>query len=188
MSQFTCEAIFVIRSLQGRRPPASRRSAGFTYVGLLIAVVILGLALSAVGTLWRTEAQRERERELLYIGRDFRNALASYYKSTAGGGHQYPQEIADLLEDKRFPETRHHLRSFHSDPMTGAPDWTILRTDLLGITGIASSSKDAPIKKSGFVGDEAPFADATCYCDWQFTYVERKFRRRSAGTAPPQPD
>ena len=56
-----------------------RSDAGFTYIGLLIAVVIIGIALSAVGTIWRTQAQREREQQLLFIGRDFQRAIASYY-------------------------------------------------------------------------------------------------------------
>src|ERR1700680_2086784 len=82
-------------------------SAGFTYIGLLVAVVILGIGLSAVGTVWRTQAQREREQELLFIGGAYRAAIASYY---AAGAHQFPQNLSDLLEDKRFPEPRHHLR------------------------------------------------------------------------------
>jgi len=155
------------------------RAAGFTYIGLLIAVVVLGLALSAVGTVWRTQGQREREQELLFIGRDFRNAIASYYNAAAAGAHQYPQEIDDLLEDKRGPEPRHHLRRYYADPMTGAQDWTIVRVAALGITGIASSAKGEPIKKAGFESGETAFADATCYCDWQFLFLPRVALRRA---------
>jgi type II secretory pathway pseudopilin PulG len=153
--------------------------AGFTYVGLLIAIVILGVGLSAVGVVWRTQGQREREQELLFIGRDFKRALASYYMDTGNGGHQYPQEIADLLEDKRGTEIHHHLRRFYADPMTGAQDWNLIRVDMLGITGIASSSQSAPIKKSGFPKDESEFEDATCYCDWKFLYKPRIAGRRA---------
>jgi type II secretory pathway pseudopilin PulG len=156
-------------------------SAGFTYIGLLIAVVILGIGLSAVGTVWRTQAQREREQELLFIGREFRAAIAAYY---AAGMHQYPQDISDLLEDKRWPEPRHFLRKLYVDPMTGAQDWTILHTDMLGIVGIASSSIAEPIKKKEFGKDEDGFADATCYCDWKFTFVARTLRRRATNVPP----
>ena len=161
--------------------------AGFTYVGLLIAVVILGVSLSAVGTVWRTQAQREREQELLFIGREFQAAIAAYYRSNAGGLRQFPQDINDLLEDKRWPEPKHHLRRLYADPMTGAQDWTILRIDTLGITGVASSSKALPLKKAGFPVDEEAFKDATCYCDWKFEYVPRSVRRRVA-TVPPAAD
>jgi type II secretory pathway pseudopilin PulG len=170
------------RPARGARGPAG--AAGFTYIGLLIAVVILGISLSAVGTVWRTQAQREREQELLFIGREFRTAIAAYYRA---GGHQFPQDISDLLEDKRWPEPRHFLRRLYVDPMTGSQDWTVLRTDMLGITGIASSSSAEPLKKKGFPLDEAAFEDATCYCDWKFVYVPRNLRRR-ANTAQPSAD
>ena len=165
---------------------ASHRAnaGGFTYIGLLIAVVILGLALSEVGTVWRTQAQREREQELLFIGREFRAAVASYYKS---GAHQYPQSLDDLLEDKRGSEPRHHLRRLHADPMTGSQDWTVIRADMIGITGIASSSQAEPVNKQGFDPDEESFKDATCYRDWQFLYTPRIARRR-AGAAQPSAD
>jgi type II secretory pathway pseudopilin PulG len=159
------------------------RAAGFTYVGLLIAVVIMGIALSAVGVVWRTQAQREREQQLLFIGRDFERALASYYKT----GRQFPQEIDDLLDDKRAPLPAHHLRRLYNDPMTGAQDWSIIREGAMGITGIASISKDAPIKKDGFNKDEDAFKDAAGYGDWQFVYQPR-VRSRRAGAVPQAAD
>jgi type II secretory pathway pseudopilin PulG len=153
-------------------------AAGFTYIGLLIAVVVLGVALSAVGVVWRTHAQREREQELLFIGRQFESAVASYYGSTGGGIRQYPKDINDLLEDKRWPEPKHHLRKLYTDPMTGAQDWTILGIEGFGITGIASSSQAVPLKQTGFPADEEAFKDAQCYCDWRFEYIPRNVRRR----------
>jgi type II secretory pathway pseudopilin PulG len=162
------------------RTKAFTKAAGFTYIGLLVAIAIMGVGLSAVGVVWRTQAQREREQELLFIGRDFERAIASYYRA----GRAYPQEIADLLEDKRGPQPAHHLRRYYNDPMTRAQDWSIIREGMLGITGIASSSKDAPIKKDGFNKDEDAFKDATSYGDWQFVYKPRLRLRRAAGAAP----
>jgi type II secretory pathway pseudopilin PulG len=167
------------------RSSTAAGAAGFTYIGLLVAVVILGIGLSAVGTVWRTQAQREREQELLFIGGEYRAAIASYY---AAGAHQFPQDLGDLLDDKRFPEPRHHLRRLYLDPMTGAADWTILRSDMFGITGIASSSNAEPLKKKGFPVDGKTFEDATCYCDWKFAYVPRISLRRRNTTALPSAD
>jgi type II secretory pathway pseudopilin PulG len=181
--------------MQRRRPGATdpARDAGFTYVGLLIAVAILGLGLSVVGTVWHTQAQREREQELLSVGREFRAAIAAYYRS---GGHQFPQDINDLLEDKRGPEPRHYLRRLYADPITGNANWTLLRGDSLGISafagitgiiGIASSSQAEPLKKKGFPVEEVTFEDAACYCDWKFVYVPRILLRR-ANLVPPAAD
>jgi type II secretory pathway pseudopilin PulG len=158
------------------RGGAPRSSAGFSYIGLLIAVAILGIALSAVGTVWRTAAQRDHEQELLDFGHEFEAAIDSYYRT----GGQYPQTVDDLIEDKRWPEPHHHLRRLRVDPMTGTADWTILRIDGLGITGIASTSDVEPIKKSGFAPDEETFRDAKTYSDWQFVYSPRTLRHRAA--------
>jgi type II secretory pathway pseudopilin PulG len=152
-----------------------RASAGFTYIGLLLAVVLLGLALSAVGTVWRTTAQREREKELLFIGHEFQAAIAAYYEA---GGRQFPQDLGDLLQDKRWPEPRHFLRRLYADPMTRNTDWTLIRNDSLGITGVASSSTAVPIKKSGFRPENEAFADAETYQDWKFVYIPGIGRRR----------
>jgi type II secretory pathway pseudopilin PulG len=159
----------------------------------LIAVVILGVALSAVGTVWRAQVQREREQELLYIGRDFRAAIAAYSSANSGAGRQFPQDVNDLLEDKRWPEPRHYLRRLYADPMTGAQDWTIIQADSLGIAGlsgivgIASSSNAVPIKKDGFLTGEETFKDAAGYSDWKFVYVPRIPRHRH-NPVPPAAD
>jgi hypothetical protein len=68
--------------------------------------------------------------------------------------------------------------------MTGAQDWTLIRNDLVGITGIASSSQAAPIKKDGFRPDEESFKDAVSYADWKFNFVGRNIRRRATQTPP----
>ena len=164
------------RTLQLSKP---RASAGFTYVGLLLAVVLLGLALSAVGSVWHTMAQREREKELLFIGHEFKAAIAAYYQA----GRQFSQELNDLVEDKRWPDPRHFLRRLYADPMTGRADWTEIRTESVGITGVASSSSAVPIKKSGFLPDEEAFADAETYQDWKFVYIP-SFGRRKLGAIP----
>lgn len=166
------------------------RAAGFTYIGLLIAVAILGIGLAAVGTVWHTQAQREREQELLFIGREFRTAIAAYYRA----GRQYPQDLNDLVEDGRWPEPRHFLRRMYADPMTGQADWAVLRGDAVGlpgvsgIVGVASSSAGEPLKKAGFPAEEDSFKDATCYCSWQFVQVPRNALRHRATTVPPAAD
>ena len=164
--------------------PAHRpgQAAGFTYVGLLIAIVILGFGLAEVGIIWRTQAQREREQELLAIGHEFTRAITSYYSS---GPHQFPLAIADLLDDKRFAEPKHHLRKLYVDPMTGKADWTIISAPLQGISGVASSSQLEPIKKAGFDVDEDAFKDAATYSDWRFIFLPRIRLRHSGPVTPP---
>src|SRR4249919_429740 len=100
-----------LRVLRGRcaagsaRRPA--REAGFTYLGVLFVVVAFGLGLASVALVWRTAVQREREAELLFVGKQYRQAIASYY---ASGQREFPARLEDLLLDPRFPDVKRHLR------------------------------------------------------------------------------
>lgn len=153
-----------------RARPAAER--GFTYLGLLAAIAILGLLLTIVGRVWQVTEQREREAQLLWIGHTYRLAIASYFTS----GQGYPLKLQDLVQDDRFPEPKRHLRRLYPDPMTGKPDWTLIMTpDQSAIQGIASSSKSSPIKRDRFDTLDASFKDAKCYCDWKFEFIPRRW-------------
>lgn len=147
--------------------------AGFTYVGLLIAVVVLGATLAASGEIWRTAAKREREQELLFAGREFRNALASYYGTTPAGQPRYPRALEDLLDDRRGPVARRHLRRIYPDPMTGKADWAIVDAPGGGIAGVHSRSEAKPLKSAGFAAPEAKFEGAETYSGWKFVFEPR---------------
>ena len=158
------------------RSAGSRHEGGFTYIGLLIAVAILGIMLSAAGTLWSVAAQREKEAELLFIGHQFRSAIGRYY---AAGGFRFPRELHDLLDDDRSAVPRHYLRKIYRDPMTGESDWDIIRAPDGGVMGVASKSQAKTMKRANFDLADFGFNDKECYCDWQFIYEPRRVRTRS---------
>jgi type II secretory pathway pseudopilin PulG len=159
-----------------RGADVTRLQAGFTYLGILLAVAILGVMLAAAGTLWSTAAQRDREAELLFVGEAYRAAIESYYRNGSGAG-QLPRELQDLVEDRRSLVLRRHLRRLYFDPMTGGVDWDVVRTADGGILGVRSSSRGVPLKKANFSVGEQDFADAQCYCDWQFVFNTARARR-----------
>lgn len=144
------------------------RQRGFTYMGLLLFIAMSGIALSVIGPVWHAEAQREREKELLFVGGQLAQAIASYHLHTPGGVKQYPASLEDLLQDKRFPTMRRHLRKLYRDPMTGSADWGLIR-EQGRITGVYSLSKTKPIKQEGFADNMAAFAGAGSYEKWRFT-------------------
>jgi len=170
------------------RAPASKQQ-GFTYLGLLFAVVIMGLMLTVVARVWRTTVQREREAQLLWVGHAYRMAISSYFAL----GHAYPATLQDLVTDERFPVPKHHLRRLYPDPLTGRADWTLLLTpSQSGIQGVASGSQEAPIKRGGFELVDAAFNDSECYCLWKFIYVPRRWAGGATvpgipGAPPPGP-
>ncbi|OGS97060.1 MAG: hypothetical protein A3K04_10935 [Gallionellales bacterium RBG_16_56_9] len=158
------------------------RQCGFTYIGLLLFIAIGGIALAAIGPVWHTEMQREREKELLFAGEQYAQAIGSYYESTPGGVRQYPASLQDLLHDRRFPGIKRHLRKLYLDPMTGGDEWGLIK-EQGAIVGVHSLSQARPLKQAGFAGQFAGFADADRYQGWRFIY-SRDSVTKVAGDLP----
>lgn len=146
---------------------APRRQAGFTLLGLLFLVAGLGVALAAVGTAWETAARREKEAELLFVGDQYRRALESYYRATPGQVKRFPSSLADLVKDKRFPQTVRHLRRVYHDPMTSGDLWGEVREGD-EIVGIHSLAEGAPLKQAGFPKVYEDFEGKENYRQWVF--------------------
>ena len=150
------------------KPPA--RQGGLTYLALLFFVAASGAALAATGTFWSHERQRDKEQELLWIGNQFREAIALYYHRTPGAAKRYPDKLEDLLEDKRYLSTQRYLRKIFHDPMTGKPEWGLVAAAGGGIMGVYSLSDLAPIKTDNFPSPLQTFKRAFRYADWLFVF------------------
>jgi type II secretory pathway pseudopilin PulG len=148
---------------RGRSPNSSK---GFTLIGLLIVVAVMGAGLAAFGQIASQAAQREKEAELLFRGDQYRQAIASYYAK----GKTYPAALADLLKDKRFPMPVRHLRRLYPDPITGSAEWGLVDAPEGGIMGVYSRSAAEPIQRGNFSLADQAFADAPRYKDWQFVH------------------
>jgi len=145
---------------------------GFTYLALLFLITILAIGLAASGVVWQTAVQREKEQELLFIGDQFRKAIASYYNAMpAPSLRRYPVAVADLIKDPRFPNTRRHLRRVYVDPMTGKAEWGLVRSADGGILGVHSLSDQQPIRISFPSGINKDFAGKKRYLDWKFVWL-----------------
>jgi len=149
---------------------AGRRQKGFTYVAVLLTVAIMAAGLGAAATVYSQSAQREKEAELLFVGDQYRQAIASYYERSPGGAKRYPQSLEDLLEDRRFPALTRHLRRLYKDPLTGEDFVPVKAPGDAGIMGVASRSEAEPIKSANFRPRDSSLSDARRYADWQFTY------------------
>lgn len=170
------------------RVPASSGQAGFTFLWVLMTVALLGFGLTAALSVQSTAVQREKERELLSIGRQFRTAIARYYESqSAGRGREYPQSLEDLLKDNRVPGIQRHLRKVFVDPMTGKAEWGFVL--IAGrIAGIHSLSGSVPFQQAGFEPEDMSFAGKKKLSEWVFTYPSDLLLRPAAsGPAFVQP-
>ena len=111
---------------------------GFTYLSLLFGIALLGIGLAATGVVWTTEARLSQERELRFIGEQFRQAIGSYYEATPGNLKKYPPSLADLLQDDRYLFMRRHLRKIYLDPVTKTPQWELIAAPDGGVMGVYS--------------------------------------------------
>lgn len=149
----------------------TRPQSGFTYLALLFFVAIMGVALAATGVLWSTARQRDKEQELLFIGNEFRKAIASYYERTPGAVKRYPASVDNLLKDNRHLTTQRYLRKVYLDPMTGSTEWGTVRAADGGIMGVYSLSERGPLKTGNFRTADQALAGKLSYAEWKFVYV-----------------
>jgi type II secretory pathway pseudopilin PulG len=175
------------------------REAGFTYVGLIVLVFIIGLVgaatLKADALLRRAAA----EEELLEIGAAFSAALTSYAEATPRGQPPQPASLEDLLKDPRVPGTRRHLRKIFVDPMTGKTEWGIVWLNKgngingagagaggSGVVAVYSLSQARPLKLANFDARFQNLENREHIADWKFAATGQGVAQGQAGH-PGQP-
>lgn len=155
------------------RATPTHRQRGVVLLTVLVFVLIATLGASSLIQMHQTQTQRDKEEQLLFVGDQFRRAIASYYNTIPPGtGRSLPNSLDDLVNDDRFPTSIHHLRRMYPDPMTGKTDWQLVREGT-GIVGIRSRSNRATIKKQGFSKDYTQFEGKDSYSDWTFAISPR---------------
>lgn len=169
-----------MRTGDGRCLP--RRSGGFTYLGVLFLVVLLGLGLAGAGQVWSVAAQRAREAELLWIGNQYARALRSYF-ARSPGAKAYPMTLDELVVDRRHPLPVHHLRQAYRDPLNRELPWGIVRNSKGQIAGIYSQVEGVPLKRANFPSAWPEFEGAGSYAQWRFI-ADPALRQMPVGASP----
>lgn len=160
----------------------TRGESGFTLLWLLFLIVLLGLGLAALGKVWHTSEIREREKQLIFAGDQYRRALESYYRATPGQEKHYPKTLSDLLEDKRVLIPVRHLRRLYRDPLTNAEEWGLVKQGE-EITGVYSLASGKPFKRAGFPRAYEGFEGKESYRDWVFAAFPKGLDQNPDGTA-----
>lgn len=167
-----------VRPVQRPRPRGQR---GAGYLLLLFAMAAMGLLLASAGEVWHTSAQREREAQLLFVGHQFRLALASYREHSPQGLPTAPATLDELLTDRRHPVPKTHLRRLWRDPVTNQADWALVRHDGR-IVAVHSRSERAPLR-TAFTGPDAAFVGLGSYAQWHFSAADP--RPAATASLPP---
>jgi type II secretory pathway pseudopilin PulG len=154
-----------------RRARIAPAVQGFAYLWVLLLVAFMGVGLVVGVETSSVAVQRDKERELLAIGHQFRAALKSYKERGAAGPQLqgYPPSLDALLLDNRAPGITRHLRQVFVDPMTGKAEWGLV---MVGgrIAGVYSLSEAKAIKQANFDDEDLVFTGQEHYNEWVFAY------------------
>ena len=110
---------------------------------------------------------------------EFRRAISEYYRSTPQATRQLPARLEDLLEDRRSGATRRHLRRIYLDPLTGKPEWGLVKQGDR-VSGVYSLAGGAPVRRAGFAKGDDAFAGASSYAQWRFIATDLQANPSSA--------
>ncbi|MEY8688789.1 MAG: type II secretion system protein [Leptothrix sp. (in: b-proteobacteria)] len=162
------------------------RQRGFTYLGVMFLVALLSLTAAMAGSAWSFIAQRDRERELMYVGREYRRAIERYRADHAQQPQPYPTQLSQLLGNREQLVIKRYLRRLYPDPISGSMEWGLLRNPQGGIVGLYSLSMRKPVRRSGaYIDESIDFKSARSHRDWVFVARIDPPGAARAGTATP---
>ena len=100
--------------------PERENEQGFMLVGLLVAIFIILLVMAVAAPKVAQGLRREREVEAIHRGNQYVQAVRRFYLKN---GHQYPTSMEQLEKTNNI----RFLRQRYADPMTGKPDWRLIK-------------------------------------------------------------
>src|SRR5713226_3950239 len=86
-----------------------RGQQGYAMAALLVGLGIMAIMMTVVTPVWKQEAQREKEAELVFRGEQYARAIELYGRKLPGA---LPPNL-DVLVDQKY------LRKKYKDPITG---------------------------------------------------------------------
>ena len=104
---------------QGWRRRLAEDERGYAMAALLVALAIMGILMSVAMPVWRQEARREKEAELIFRGEQYARAIALYRFKNANIPNAFPPSI-DMLVEGRY------LRKKYKDPMTKDGEFEVM--------------------------------------------------------------
>ena len=110
----------------------SRSEKGFTLAGMIVLLTIVMIFVSyTVPRQWSTILQRDRDRQALFIMRQYAIAISAFQDK-----HKTWPVSMDQLKDARQPRFLRGPKDGYIDPLTGEVDWLIIpQSAVVGPTG-----------------------------------------------------
>src|ERR1700722_15017022 len=101
------------------RSPERENEQGFMLVGLIVAIFIILLVMGVAAPKVARSLRRDREVEAIHRGNQYVRAVQLYYKKF----QHYPGSMEQLEKTNNI----RFLRQRYADPMTGKPDWRLIK-------------------------------------------------------------
>jgi type II secretory pathway pseudopilin PulG len=103
-------SILIPMHLAGQAKRKPNGTQGYAMAALLVAMSIMAIMFTVAMPVWKQTAQREKEEELVFRGKQYVHAIGLFQRKFANA---YPPNI-DVLVDQRF------LRKKFKDPITNS--------------------------------------------------------------------
>ena len=107
-----------------RRAMSAGRQQGFT---LIAALILLAADGRGPGRVHRARLLRDAAREGGGAAVPWASSTGRRSAPTTGRSVPTRRQLTELVEDRRYPMPVRHLRKLYGDPMTGQPDWAIIK-------------------------------------------------------------
>jgi len=116
----------MLRSIKPSICPSRSSSDGFALLIVMVAAAVLLIGLTAVLPSIYQEGQREREAELIFRGKQYARAIATFHQKF----QRYPNSIEDLT---KLTNGFRFLRKEYADPMTPGGKWRFIHVNAQGV-------------------------------------------------------
>ncbi len=118
-----------------------RKEEGYAILLVVFLAAMVAFALAAAAPSVLTKRQREREKELLFRGEQYKRAIGLYHRKF----NRLPMKVKDLLHTNGLS----FLRRPWPDPMTKEGEWRLLRLgpggQIVGSLATASAQARGPL-------------------------------------------
>ncbi len=94
----------------------SNRAPGYVLIMLLFLITAMAIGLMVAVPVWQTQIQREKEKELIFRGKQYVEAVKLFQLKKPG---TFPRALDELVKEKC-------IRRLFKDPMTPEGTWNII--------------------------------------------------------------
>jgi type II secretory pathway pseudopilin PulG len=134
--------------------PSSRPGErGFTLAGVIVIATLMMIVVAyTVPRMWSAIMQRERERQTIFVMKQYARAIEAFRVKNNGA---YPVSVQQIVEAKQPRYLRGNNKEGTVDPLTGQVDWLVIPqasavpAGVSGLPGGQNEGRNTPLPMGG---------------------------------------